>query len=311
MIGLYDYDRLILMTLHSSSLSSYHTFFLAITQLGNSVLWIVIAALVFAMGDHNRRKVSAILIISLLFSMVVVEDVKNIIQRPRPLADNLNVLLFKSYSFPSGHAQTAFIVMYIIGAYLEWKYKIIGYFLAIMVSLSRIYLGVHYPSDVVAGAILGIVMGEMVVFATYRLGLSSNTGIISSIVPMPAMKALKRTGSTLSSMVKPERSRILYILLSIGLALIAISYMTGHYAATLVAIAVLAMIIILALSSPAIVRRKPYMQYIAIASTGLTLSVSSYVLSQYWASLSIILIMYMTFLLLPGRTEVENQTSGG
>jgi undecaprenyl-diphosphatase len=97
---------------------------------------------------------------------------KELFDRVRPaLADRGIEALVptpESASFPSGHAATAFAAAVAVGAfYPRFRWPLLG--LAVLVGLSRIYLGVHYALDVLAGAALGIAVGLLVVLATRRL----------------------------------------------------------------------------------------------------------------------------------------------
>ncbi len=98
---------------------------------------------------------------------VLSQIIKHIIGRPRPkvleaFGFTLGPSLLPGFdSFPSGHATSSFAVAYTLSAYLPWmKYPLYGY--AILVSVSRIYVGAHFPSDVFAGIILGTVTGRMI-----------------------------------------------------------------------------------------------------------------------------------------------------
>lgn len=89
---------------------------------------------------------------------------KHLVHRPRPFAQQMVVLrvssttasgLPKDSSFPSGHACNAFMVAALFAQRLRRK-RCVLYGMAGLVALSRIYLGVHYPSDVIAGACLSL-----------------------------------------------------------------------------------------------------------------------------------------------------------
>jgi undecaprenyl-diphosphatase len=78
---------------------------------------------------------------------------KNFFSRNRPPGANLT-----DYSFPSGHATFAWALAVVL-ATKEPRAKWLFYALAFFISLSRVYLGVHYPSDVAAGALVGLGIG--------------------------------------------------------------------------------------------------------------------------------------------------------
>lgn len=91
---------------------------------------------------------------------------KNLIRRVRPyeVISGLTALIEKQhdFSFPSGHTASSFAVAIILYQELPKKYGCIAIVLAILIAFSRLYLGVHYPSDVIAGAISGSCIGMLV-----------------------------------------------------------------------------------------------------------------------------------------------------
>lgn len=100
-------------------------------------------------------------LINLIFSFLTASFIKRIIMRPRPQLIKA-LILRTSYSFPSLHTITA-LAIYAFAAIIFWKYSkklwsFISLILIIIISFSRIYLGVHYPSDILGGLSLGFIL---------------------------------------------------------------------------------------------------------------------------------------------------------
>lgn len=132
----------------------------AITTLGDmGAVWIAIALLLCL--NRKWRKTGQTAICATVLSFLVNNMfLKHFVARSRPytIIEDLVPLIRKptDYSFPSGHTACAFAVGFLLFRKLPKRYGIPCLVLAVLIGFSRIYLGVHYPSDVLAGAISGI-----------------------------------------------------------------------------------------------------------------------------------------------------------
>ncbi len=142
---------------------------LLITQLGSSIFVILLGLTLLGLKPKERR--TGILILSsYLPSQLICITLKAWIARPRPtiFVSNLSFLNeMWGFAFPSAHSTTAFALAIVLGAQY-FRYRWIFMTLACLVGTSRIFLGVHYPSDVLAGAFLGITIGALVSFSANK-----------------------------------------------------------------------------------------------------------------------------------------------
>lgn len=138
----------------------------------NGLVWIVIAVLLLIFS--NTRKVGFTVAISMVFNLLVMNLIlKNVVARVRPyeVIDGLTRLVpaERSFSFPSGHAGHAFAAAVVLYCMLPKKYGIPALVLAGLISISRMYVGVHYPTDVLAGAVIGTGIALLCVALVKRL----------------------------------------------------------------------------------------------------------------------------------------------
>ena len=102
---------------------------------------------------------------AVLARLVIVEVIRWLWERPRPFVENnINLLLdhSDSSSFPSGHAAFFFALSFVAYKYNK-KAGIVFFFTSFLISISRVFAGVHWPSDILAGALVGIFSGWIVV----------------------------------------------------------------------------------------------------------------------------------------------------
>jgi membrane-associated phospholipid phosphatase len=132
------------------------------TQAGNGAFSFVVAAVLMFAG---RRLLALELVLGTLTLWLVVEAVKALTERSRPFAglDDTNLIGWRERgkSFPSGHSAQVFFMASLLTSSLNPDLLgiLILYGLATLIGFSRIYIGVHYPRDVLAGAIIGSVWG--------------------------------------------------------------------------------------------------------------------------------------------------------
>lgn len=142
-----------------------------VSTLGNAgLIWIFIAFCMIAAGKKNIKirqyQKGGIL---LLFSLAITAVIANFILKPlftriRPIDFlSLESLIQRpeDFSFPSGHTAAAFSAATIFYA-INPKAGFVMFLFAILMGFSRLYLAVHYPSDIIAGAVLGIIVSVFV-----------------------------------------------------------------------------------------------------------------------------------------------------
>lgn len=134
-----------------------------ITKLGNAgMIWVILAVVLLLIS--KTRKTGMIVAAALILDLIICNGIlKNLVARVRPFDVNTAIhLLVKKpgdYSFPSGHTAASFATvaaLYFAGEKKLWKPALV---LAIMIAFSRLYLYVHYPTDVLGGALVGVICG--------------------------------------------------------------------------------------------------------------------------------------------------------
>ncbi len=134
-----------------------------ITFAGTEIFWIVVCGVIFIFGGEKGRKVAILCLVALALGYFISEALKYLVARPRPYAILNGVNFYFSmegYSFPSGHSVASFTACTFLG--IKYGYLYLFLALAVLVGFSRIYLGLHYPSDVIFGALIGVMCSLLV-----------------------------------------------------------------------------------------------------------------------------------------------------
>lgn len=164
--AIYVFDNYVLFLIKKYVQNKYlDAIMRVITTTGNlGSIWVAIAFLLIIRKPY--REIGILVLITLIAGTILGEGIiKNIVKRNRPFhrRSYLNLLITKpkSYSFPSGHTLSSFAAAHTLSVYFL-QYKFIFIAIAILIALSRVYLYVHYPTDIISGTILGILCSKLV-----------------------------------------------------------------------------------------------------------------------------------------------------
>jgi len=136
-----------------------------VTFTGNlGSIWFVIAIALIV--DKPYRVIGNSVILTLIIGTIIGEGIlKHIVRRVRPCnkQDNFRLpsLKLTSYSFPSGHTLSSFAAAEMLSLYFT-QYRLVFMLMAFLIAVSRLYLYVHFPTDVIAGLIIGVSCSKII-----------------------------------------------------------------------------------------------------------------------------------------------------
>jgi undecaprenyl-diphosphatase len=140
-------------------------FFIGLSWIGRlGLVWVAIALVLAVLW--RRPPVFLTVVVADALADGLAELGKAIVHRHRPFEHQLGPAT-SSWSFPSGHAATSFACATVLSAFAP-RWRVPFFLLATLIALSRLYNGVHYPTDVVAGALLGVLIALLLLEAARR-----------------------------------------------------------------------------------------------------------------------------------------------
>ena len=158
---IFKFDSSILLWIQDNVRSDFLTPIMkVITHLGDKgILWILVTLAL--LWYYKTRKLGVRCMVSMVIGLVITNLIlKNWVARIRPyeLIQGLECIVKKAddYSFPSGHTTNSLACAWVIFRRAPKKWGVPALILAILISLSRLYVGIHYPTDVLGGVVIGI-----------------------------------------------------------------------------------------------------------------------------------------------------------
>ena len=177
-----------------------------ITNFGSTIACFIICGLIYLFGGIRAKKVAILALLALFISSAAVYFIKHIIVEPRPFLalSNVHQLVSESEiycSFPSGHTTSSFAAATVIGLkysieILNRKLRLIYPLLAFaaVIGFSRVYVGVHYPLDVILGGLIGIISALVVL--KYENNIFSNETLekmgLRKLITLDISKIIKK-----------------------------------------------------------------------------------------------------------------------
>ena len=174
MLALATFERDILLWIHT------HLRFDAVTPvmrvlslLGDKgIFWIALTLILLLF--RRTRRLGIYCAVSMVLTFLVVNcAVKPLIARTRPydLFSEIQILAHAEhdFSFPSGHSANSFAVAWILFRMSKKRYGVPAVLLAALIAFSRLYVGVHYPTDVLAGIVIAIALAEVTLHQLPRI----------------------------------------------------------------------------------------------------------------------------------------------
>jgi undecaprenyl-diphosphatase len=160
-----EVDTKVFLQINKQHYAPLDQFMILITQFGRELVWPIVIVILFTSGGATEKKAALIMALAMIILIPIGVLMKEIVARPRPFIPESEFILAadSKYAYPSGHslivAAGATVSVAVLYRNPSWKMKTVSIALAVEASIvcfSRIYVGAHYPLDVLGGILLGV-----------------------------------------------------------------------------------------------------------------------------------------------------------
>lgn len=138
-----------------------------LSRSGDGYGYLIFCLIALALGDEDAQPLLLTLLLAFLIELPIYWLLKNTCRRPRPYQRRLSfkaaITASDQFSFPSGHTTAAFMFAGLAGAFMPTLAPLLLLW-ASLIGCSRVMLGVHYPTDIFAGALLGSSLAGLVLW---------------------------------------------------------------------------------------------------------------------------------------------------
>lgn len=175
-LAIIEGDKITYVQVNSPHFEPLNQIMLLFSQYGRGVAWTLTGVLLIVFGGWTGRKTAVVMAITMLILIPIGTIAKETIGRMRPAMPEAELLMApdSGYSFPSGHAVivssgAAVMLTLYRGSYKKLAVSIGLAVEAVLVCISRVYIGDHYPLDIAGGIILGVGVAFIFVSITKRV----------------------------------------------------------------------------------------------------------------------------------------------
>jgi membrane-associated phospholipid phosphatase len=223
---IWQWGLTIILAIQSIRTPALDAFFKAVTALGSEDFFMVLVPLtLWCLNLSAGIRLS----VALVLGVVINDGLKTLFTHPRPFDLDPSVGLYpaEGYGFPSGHAQMSVVIWGVLAAEIRKRWAwITAVILMVLIGFSRIYLGVHFPTDVLAGWAVGTL-----VLIAYIGRLASAERWLTSLKPLQQI-ALTLTVSLGLVLLMPTlvTTSILGVLAGAGVGFVLMSQLGGYRA---------------------------------------------------------------------------------